>query len=497
MIAKVTRGTDGGGLVRYLFGPGRADEHVDQRVVAVGQGMDVRHGAVLSAEEIADLAGQLDAPKQLYGVEVDGGHIWHLSLTNPAGDRELSDEEWAGVAREAMDRLGFSSASGKAPAPWVAVRHGRSASGNDHVHVAVSLVREDGTKASIWQDRVILSRLCAEVEARLELTVVDGRQRGGLPAPVRAEMEASARRGRAEAERLTLGRTVRAAAVASRDEAEFVRRLRGGGVLARPRYGAGGTTEVVGYSVAMRPVGDGAEVIWFGGGKLGSDLVLPALRAGWDGSPEARAEALDEWRARSVRRSDGPEGVVLDKVGWRQAAERVAVAADALSAVPAGERARWASAAREASGVFGVWAGRIERVAPGALSRAADTLAWSAQSKPGQRPTQRERSVVDFRGVAGVAAQAAITADTAAGWVLLMQQMMRTMDVIRWAHQERGEALQAARLAALVTGELTQRHGAFERSMAAAVSTTPGALAQGPDPRLAPRHPGPDRGFER
>jgi glycine/D-amino acid oxidase-like deaminating enzyme len=27
--------------------------------------------------------------ENLYEVEVDGGHIWHLSLTNPAGDREL------------------------------------------------------------------------------------------------------------------------------------------------------------------------------------------------------------------------------------------------------------------------------------------------------------------------------------------------------------------------------------------------------------------------
>ena len=75
-------------------------------------------------------------------MDVADGYIWHLSLTNPAGDRELSDGEWGSVVKETMDRLGFSSAPGKAPCPWVAVRHGRSAAGNDHVHVAVSLVRE-------------------------------------------------------------------------------------------------------------------------------------------------------------------------------------------------------------------------------------------------------------------------------------------------------------------------------------------------------------------
>jgi hypothetical protein len=51
VIAKVTRGTDAAGLVRYLFGPGKSDEHVDQRVVATGDGTAVRQGAPLSAAE--------------------------------------------------------------------------------------------------------------------------------------------------------------------------------------------------------------------------------------------------------------------------------------------------------------------------------------------------------------------------------------------------------------------------------------------------------------
>jgi hypothetical protein len=52
-----------------------------------------------------------------------------------------------------------------------------------------------------------MSELCAESEARLGLTVVDGRQRGGLPGAGRAEVEA-----------------------------EFVRRLRAAGAIVRPRY---------------------------------------------------------------------------------------------------------------------------------------------------------------------------------------------------------------------------------------------------------------------
>ncbi len=86
---------------------------------------------------------------------------------------------------------------------------------------------------SRWGERVRMSELCAETEARLGLTVVDGAQRGGSPGTSRAE--AAARRGRPGPERQTLASLVRGAAVASAGEAEFVRRPRGAVVIVRPR----------------------------------------------------------------------------------------------------------------------------------------------------------------------------------------------------------------------------------------------------------------------
>ena len=352
MIAKITRGSDGAGLVRYLMGEGRAEEHTDQRVIAAADMVVVPIGVALSPEEAGDLGRQVDAARVLYGTEVADGHVWHLALSNPVGDRQLSDPEWAGVVRDAMSRLGFTEASGKAPCRWVAVRHGRSTGGHDHVHVAVSLVREDGTKASIWRDRVRMSELCAESERRLGLTVVDGRERGGLPGAGRAELEASARRGRPEPERQTPARLVRGAAVASGGEAEFVRRLRGAGVIVRPRYKEGGTDQVVGYSVALAPrAGEGP--VWFGGGGLARDLALPALRAGWSGPAEADDEALAEWAGRQGADGPGREARQFAEAEWANAAGRVDLAVERLGAVPAGERARWAAVARETAGVFG------------------------------------------------------------------------------------------------------------------------------------------------
>ncbi len=140
----------------------------------------------------------------------------------------------------------------------------------------------------IWRDRKTLSRVCAELEHTYGLSVVEGREGRGMPGLSRAELERTAREQLAEPPRVTLARLVREASVASKDEAEFVRRLRGSGALVRPRFETGGQHEVVGYSVAIRTTG-GAAPIWFGGGKLAKDLTLPHLRQFWPASNDDRA----------------------------------------------------------------------------------------------------------------------------------------------------------------------------------------------------------------
>ena len=84
------------------------------------------------------------------------------------------------------------------------MNHGTSENGNHHIHLAVSLVPEDGTKASAHSDY--------------------GR--------------ATAVRDDREMRRLSLARKDRASASASASatEAESVRRARDTGLLMRPRY---------------------------------------------------------------------------------------------------------------------------------------------------------------------------------------------------------------------------------------------------------------------
>ena len=93
------------------------------------------------------------------------------------------------MAREAVHQLGFDSGDGQAPCRWVAVRHGRSEAGNDHVHLVVNLVHEDGKVASTRNDFKRLSALCADMECRYGLSAVEGRAKKrpcpGSPGPRR------------------------------------------------------------------------------------------------------------------------------------------------------------------------------------------------------------------------------------------------------------------------------------------------------------------------
>ena len=111
MITKVVHGWRVGGLIAYLMGPGRAQEHVNPRVIATWDGRDAvwqppRSDAARS--ELGPLIRALRAPAVAAGLDEGGvedkrGFVWHCSARVAVGDRVLSDSEWAEVARELLD----------------------------------------------------------------------------------------------------------------------------------------------------------------------------------------------------------------------------------------------------------------------------------------------------------------------------------------------------------------------------------------------------------
>jgi len=458
MIGKITKGSSGRALIRYLFGPGKANEHTDQRVVTSGLSIGIEEGRPLSAAEIAGLGAAIDSTNDRFERNPLGGHIWHASLSIPQADRLIVDDQWAEMAQRVMSALGFE-AEGVQPAAWVAIGHGTSASGNQHIHIAASLVRMDGRQVNIWQDRMKLSRVCAEIEKDYGLTVVEGRAGKGMPGLSRAELERTAREQWAEPPRITLARLVREVSVASKDEAEFVRRLRGSGALVRPRFEAGGQEAVVGYSVGLRTE-SGSAPIWFGGGKLAKDLTLPHLRQFWEVSKDDQRAAVAEWSAAKAV-APGREALRGHPDDWRRAVASVERSLERLRAVPASDLSAWRGAAREAAGVFAAWSRRLEGKVPGPLSATADALARSAQSRPSESTPDR-RAVRDFRGVAAIVAQSQLSRDSPMVWAMLIDQMGRTLRAIGEAHAARGESHSAKMLVDTLSGEIAALHDRFE-----------------------------------
>src|SRR4051794_7101671 len=422
-----------GGLVRYLAGAGRHEEHDRPHAIAAGAGIDVRLGGELDDRELRDLVAQLDAPKAIYDTDVKGGHVYHVMLSNGAGDRQLTDEQWADAARSMIEGLGIEE-EGRAAAPWVAWRHGLSAAGNDHVHLAVSLVREDGTRVNTHYDFRRAGAVCAQLEERLSLVRVDGRH-GPTPMPAfgRAELEIAAREERPEPVRQGIARQVRAAADASRDEAEFVRRLRGEGLAVRPRHAAGDRTRIVGYAVRTGET----DARWWAGGKLAPDLSLPSLRARW---PERVDDQAAAWAKPEADRTPGREAQRLDPSTWQEAVQRTQeLVGDVGRRVDAGELT-WNDVALDGAGVAAALAQRLERVRPGPLAAAADTMARSAERD--LRSATRARPL---SGIATVVLQGSGD-NTGRALLLMIIEVARLADTLQRVHAAQAQLSRAREL---------------------------------------------------
>lgn len=479
MMPNVTRGNEMTGLMVYLAGEGRHNEHQEQHLVAGDSAIVTMYGFdQLDKATALKIAHDLDEPRTRLGVNVTrtarltdpetgvvsttrvDANVWHCSLSLRAEEGQLSDEKWGAIAQGFADRMGFTEDSGKAPCRWVAVRHGLSTNGNDHVHIAVSLVREDGTKATTHNDFAKAQKVCRDLERDYGLEQLESRETGlgerGVKPAERARQE---RTGAVEVDAHRLERTVRAAATASVDEGEFVRRLRRGGVLIRPRFAAGRDDVVAGYSVALRPP-QGATPIWYGGGRLARDLTLPRLREGWPDAPATAQAAADEWRATSKNPwqyrpvAPGREETTPDPQLWKQYTDELAQLRKQLRDVPVTDRATWAHVARETSGAFAAWSQRVE-VTPGPLAETSRELARSAhlrahQSKP--KPAQLGSAA----NAAMILMQAASGGRGTMAEAIMLRQLGRVTVAILDAHTAAGDARRAEQLTAMMHSKFAQ-----------------------------------------
>ena len=485
MMPNIVRGSRMSGLMTYLVGAGKANEHVEPHLVAGDDALMVWYGdGELSHEGALQIGRYLDQPHKAFAREIPGGHVWHCSLSLRAEEGSLSDSQWSSIARDFIAAMEFDDNEGtKAPCRWVAVRHGVSKAGNDHIHLAVDLVREDGTKASIHNDFKRAQSAARALEAKygleeLESARVDRATRGYHPAEREAQarsraeakyaqlredqgetlpkwqhLEAGQRKDKIAAEmpavepRVQLAVRVRGCAAASENEAEFVRRLRRAGLLVRPRFAQGRDDVVTGYSVATRPV-FGERPIWYGGGHLARDLTLPRLRGAWPDTPEGAGMAAAEWNAAKRGRrvaAPGREMVEPDPQMWEQIDREVTTVLEHLKTVGVDEHETWATIARQTAGALAAWSNASEQT-PGDLGQAAEALSRSAQTYR-STPTPKQVGSQSLAGVALLLASATRGGRGAVGQAALIRQLLRLTQAVHAAAQASAQARQAQLIA--------------------------------------------------
>ncbi|MFI0902184.1 mobilization protein [Streptomyces sioyaensis] len=261
--------------IGYLFGKGRANEHTDPHLVASWNDFapDPGRSPHRNPKDVADqLAAQLDQPVKMLGDKAPKHTVWHCPVRAAPEDRILTDEQWADVARRIVAAAGIAPDGDEEACRWVAVRHA-----DDHIHIAATLVRQDGRRPRRDYDQRAVQKEARRIEVDYGLRRLKPGDGTAAKRPTSKEHFKAKRQGQDATAREVLRLRVRRAVAAASSEAEFFALLEATGVTVRPKSGPSG--DVLGYSVALPgDVNKHGEPVWFSGSTLASDLSLPKIR---------------------------------------------------------------------------------------------------------------------------------------------------------------------------------------------------------------------------
>ena len=388
MIGRVYRGGNVGGLLRYLYGPGRHNEHESPHLVAAWDLESALELATLEPEVLSGdgahavrdyrpMTASMELATALRPASGTDRMVWHCPLRVAPGDRSLTDAEWAQVARDVMHRTGIAPLGDPGGCRWIAVRHDE-----ESIHIVAVLARQDGSAARVPNDYRRVREACLAAEKRYGLTVTAPADRTAATHTTRAEVEkatrSAARSGGGVAAvpaRDWLREQVQHAAAGAREPREFLDRLRVAGVVVRERRAPDGS--LAGYAVGRRE--PGTDPVLYGGGKLAPDLTLPKLQARWTGAggptaPTGAPTAPEQDRAQL----------------WKQATEAAAHAAEQVrqhaGSSDTGGMADVGDAAAAAAEVLTAASRLVEGDVGGPLTQAARDYDRAAREVRGRLP---------------------------------------------------------------------------------------------------------------
>ncbi|MEU8679095.1 mobilization protein [Streptomyces sp. NPDC048560] len=331
MIAKISSGKSTAGLIRYLYGPGRANEHTDPHLVASWDGFAPDPGRTddISATRnllVADLDLRVQQAKRLGRAPKQ--HVWHCSIRTAPGDRILDDAAWGDIARRVAAATGIAPTDDPDGCRWVAVRHAP-----DHIHIAATKVRGDLRTARHWNDYLTADRELTALEKEYGLHQVVRGDRTAAKRPTRAEQEKAQRTGRPRTARERLRITARTALSAATTPQEFFALLDNSGVLVEiQRFPSG---DIRGYKIALEgDTNKDGHPVWFSGSTLAPDLSYPKISerlASAEAASTVPSEP-DAWRRLAQATDRVPDLLTHSEVETGQA--HIAALAETLDALP-------------------------------------------------------------------------------------------------------------------------------------------------------------------
>ncbi|MEU6230552.1 relaxase/mobilization nuclease domain-containing protein [Streptomyces sp. NPDC047042] len=345
------------GLLAYLYGPGKAEEHIDPHLVASFDGMSPDPGRDPHAT-LKDLQLLLDQPVMALPQHArPAKHVWHTSVRATADDRVLSDEEWGEIARRIVTATGIDPGDGQPGCRWAAVRHA-----DDHIHIVATLVCEDGSRPDDFRSGKRAQAECRLIERALGLHQVEPGDGTAAQRPTSAERHKAERQGRQRTAREELRETVRRAVAGATSEEEFFDRLAAAGLLIRKRAAPSG--DLLGYKVALpddRNKDD--EPVFYPGARLAPDLSLPRIRERWstgrhdqDAVPAGPKERTAPGGPSAARRRTASAAwqavLVIEHGDDAVAAAHIASAGEILDALAKTSAAHTRAQLREAAFVF-------------------------------------------------------------------------------------------------------------------------------------------------
>ncbi|MGZ9933104.1 relaxase/mobilization nuclease domain-containing protein [Streptomyces sp. NC-S4] len=387
MVPDVSTGSDTRGLIAYLFGPGRRDEHTNPHIVAAWDMAGAPDPGRDPAATYSQLSKRLDHHVDLRTRELGGKkppqHVWHCPVRTAPGDRYLTDAEWAEVARRIVHATGIAPEGDEKACRWIAVRHA-----DDHIHIMATTVRADGRRPRTHHDGQRAQAECRKIEAEFGLRRLKSGDLTAPRTPTGAERAKAERQGQTVTARHWLREQAYAVAAAVHNEADYFTVLQSLGIKVKTRLGPE-TGDVIGYSLAAPGDTNAAgEPVWYGGSKLAPDLSINRLRERLPDQkvadhPRYMPDPAEPWRHTTT--AIHAARTVLDAGDDAAAQGHLAAFGDALYNIASATTGPHRAELRAAAMAFNRArrsATRADHQAATALRKAAKELAY-ASSEPG------------------------------------------------------------------------------------------------------------------